>query len=446
MSTYLINCRAVHMPYSYADNYVGEKILKLSRSPHFATRCVLTKIISLVLPIFHALDACRFHFHYLHALMTKKHWIVHPSDSQTGITVDAYAKVRNRHFKEIFTSLFKGLKDPVSAVHFFNKQAELHLPEKAVTFELYPLSRLGDNIGMYNKAKWVSYKLGLPLLLKPFPHWNELRLSQRGNQALPNDLHNVYPTIAMQGPFNPNDVDVHSMSPGIYEIPFTYDARIDWSDETFRRSVQDDLITLNGIEQAELKEDTINVALHYRDGGGFDSKIEKSCVPTKFPKKQYYKEQIDYVLKTYPNSKIHFQVFTDAKNPGKIKSQFESFAKSISENTKSTVTFGCNESNQDPETTTIQDMVKMSQYRCLIRPDSGLSKLAGLIGAPELEIQPVGCHKERQSPFSVASVIDKVSVTKRVKDSKDQVDYSDANIVRIYRGAPGAVESVIKRT
>ncbi|MGB8367538.1 MAG: hypothetical protein WCD44_04225, partial [Candidatus Babeliales bacterium] len=52
---------------------------------------------------------------------------------------------------------------------------------QAVTY-FWGGGRFGDKIISYTTAKWISYKFGIPLLLKPFKHSDMLRLGKEENK------------------------------------------------------------------------------------------------------------------------------------------------------------------------------------------------------------------------------------------------------------------------
>lgn len=405
--------KPVYLPISYADNYVGKLILGNYGVIGPVKREVFGRILSVTLPFFHLIDAIRYECYYLHAKMKGKKWIV--KNEQICLSIDKYTQVRNQHLWAIFTSAFKGLINPASAVGFFAKHAEMTIPEKAITYELFPHSRLGDNVACYFNAKWAAYKMGLPLILKPFPHWNELKLSDKSPYTLPNGLYNNVPVTQLEGSFDAQAMEkIEKAEKGLFETPFMFTGNIDWSDEKFCQSAVDDLMAITGDVPYAPKENYVNVALHYRDGGDFDFQHEKYLMPAKFPCEDYYKGQIKFVLEKYKGQNVHFQIFTDSTNPQSVKKMFEDFEKSLPQDENRDVSFGCVESNDHSDHRTVSEMVQMSKYDCLIRPASGLSRLAGLMGSPKLEIYPTQASmRENQDGSGLTTSIEKVAVVTR---------------------------------
>lgn len=47
-----------------------------------------------------------------------------------------------------------------------------------ITFRYLEISRLGDYAKGYLNAKWVAAKLGVPVVLRPFPHSSKFKISE----------------------------------------------------------------------------------------------------------------------------------------------------------------------------------------------------------------------------------------------------------------------------
>lgn len=382
---------------------------------------LLTRVVSAVaLPVAHLADFFFCIGNYAKAKFFGKQWIVEPSKENLGISIEEYKKEGKRHLKVIVSSIFYGIFNPVRALSlsedFDKKLKACSSISKGITYSTPAFSRLGDHVSCYLSAKWIAHTLKLPLVVRVFPHMNELAMFKNAKCFYPPCLPISTKKIE-KGCFNENmRLKIEKAKEGIFETPFLYDAGVDWTDQEFRQSVIDDLSTLDNKKLPELRKDCLNVAIHYRDGGTFDDEMIKYSLPLKFPPMEYYQQQMKYILERFSDRNVHFEIFTDKIDHASLKVAFQEFAKKLAKGNQK-VSVDYNDLEKDLEKKVVTDMIGMSKYDCLVRADSGLSRFSGLIGNLKLEILPSHSNfvafPKTWFQSTVVTTIDKVTILER---------------------------------
>ena len=321
------------------------------------------------------------------------------------------------------------------------------------------MDRFGDQIIIYSKAKWLSYKYKIPFLLVPFEKSNKLNLfyeekhcSKLAYYCYPilytifghyvkvrteNDLTKVLKTnsklptlfISRIGTklHEHLETDIEYNNNTAWFSSLLYELMIQNSD--FAKDLKNMLQPKDKIEKLTLPKDKITVAVHLRKGGGFDPELKSAqyyntseyeteyeeinisknntsnikrivesttkiddrilaltkksfsdqCWPEKFPPEQYYVEQIKKLSNLFNNKPIYIHIFTDDKNPNKLKKQIK---KSVN---LPNVEFTYNKQNKN----ILQDYSAMTQFDCLIRSMSGFAYLSQLLGNHKIIIYPI---------------------------------------------------------
>lgn len=272
--------------------------------------------------------------------------------------------------------------------YIFDLYKENKLYKPAVTYT-FSRGRFGDNLLAYLRAKWISYKYDIPIAYKPFPHAEQLKISQEEKlQYNPDDYdtHSTY-TNSLSIESEPSTQRVINVIPyfpeTISEINPTQDwqyFQVNWKDSEFQKQAKHLLTPLVDKNNTSLSNDHINIAIHIRTGVGFDTNETRKSEPLKFPPISYYASQCSNLIAFLNTDKpLRIRIFTDHPSPELIRSAFLKKCK-ISPD----LVF-IKEQNQ---TSVVDDFSEMMQYKYLIRPQSNFSIVASLIHNYKIVISP----------------------------------------------------------
>jgi len=253
---------------------------------------------------------------------------------------------------------------------------------KKSSFITYKLSgRFGDNLLIYCKAKWISYKYGIPLLYKPFKYSNQLmldKIEQKYNGSLGQ-------TVLIQDEVT---IKLAPQAGKLYEIGFHFKPS-DWdhdevliSDERFLKEIRRLISPKKKLTELVLPKDRITVAVHVRRGGGYDQSVVVHTMPLKFPPDIYYIDQIKNISVLCGDQPLYVYIFTDDANPRVI---MEKLKKTVD---KQNIIFACRQGLNSHNTHVLEDLFNMIQFDCLIRPGSSYSMSAQILGAYKTVIFP----------------------------------------------------------
>lgn len=262
----------------------------------------------------------------------------------------------------------------------------------AITYDLSG-GRLGDNLLSYLHAKWVSYKYSLPLIFLPFPnsqsfrcHDSELRLEQSNFEFLEkrnvcslqelNEMKNYSSTLFCI-PFYYNYVNTSAWDP----YPF-----IDWDDSEFKNEIKQSLEIMVPHQVFALPKDRVAVAVHIRRGGGADHPNSFFNFPLKFPTDDYYIQQIQKIYEIL-KAPLFVYIFTDEHNPLSLVHCYQQTFKELD------IQFACRTKGNSPHTNILDDFYMLTQFDCLIRPDSNFSLVAAKLADYKIEISPRRCKR-----------------------------------------------------
>lgn len=243
--------------------------------------------------------------------------------------------------------------------------------EKALTLAL-DCGRFGDQVINYIKALWISSNNELPLQYKPFLFSDQLFLS-KVHPPLENFSRTFF--IADEG---------HSFDEeGLYVISY-YTPIEEWEDETFRRKLQELIRPIKQTRALRIPKGRISVAMHIRKGGGYDQ-CQKEA-PLKFPPDTYYLSGLKALAEHFGGQPLYVHIFTDERKPKWILDKFRSEVKTWGHNIR--IEGRTKKNGHDKNI--LEDFFAMTQFDCMIRPDSSYSRAAGAISGPIVEIVPQG--------------------------------------------------------
>jgi len=266
--------------------------------------------------------------------------------------------------------------------------------------------RLGDQLIIYSKAKWLSYKYELDFFLQPFQHSNRLKLyfnEKNINQA------RFRKKITLK---NEGDITTNQNESTLYKCHFFCHLENELfeeivKNEEFSRTLKTLIKPTSEATNLKLPQDIITVAIHIRKGHHdhpliseqiYDVKkdlykqhpqqLDKKRTyadkawPLKFPPEQFYIDQLKTLYTLLNKQNLYVFIFTD-QDPIKIINNFK-------KQSPSNIKFHCHDKNENiVDENLINDMFNMSTFDCLIRPDSSYSTIAQFIGSHKVIIEPI---------------------------------------------------------
>lgn len=247
--------------------------------------------------------------------------------------------------------------------------------DQYVTYD-FSGGRLGDCLITYLHAKWFSYKQGIPLAYQPFAYSSFLKMHDL-------EKHSRLLHISSRVPLS--KWSLFSKLPWvscIYKCPYFPESKreqrlqppsfvVDWKDPTFRALAREMISPRAELKVLKPPKDHLSVALHVREGGGYDFNGFASF-PTKFPPLSFYIEGLKCVLEKFPEESIYCYLFTDAIHP-------EELAHKIQAALPKKIEFAYRERNNVHDANVLEDFFSLFEFDVLIRPDSNFSLVPSLI-------------------------------------------------------------------
>lgn len=253
----------------------------------------------------------------------------------------------------------------------------------------YALSggRLGDNLSAYFHARWLCYKLGIPLRLIPFEYYDQLALSDM------DILINTRPFRREIFPANANEMHPGSEStlyviPYFSESPFEFNEEtkqpftVDWEDPLFDKEVRRCLHPKHPLPTIPLPSDRLTIGLHVRRGGGFDGDWFHSALPLKFPPDSYYIEQLEWVLELFKDENPYIFLLTDDQHPEQI---VENYRKALN---RPSLEINYRKENNSAQDNVLSDFFTIANFDCFIGSQSHFSLMASKLGDYLIAIYP----------------------------------------------------------
>lgn len=259
----------------------------------------------------------------------------------------------------------------------------------AKTYVTYDLGggRFGDHLLAYMHAKWISFQYQLPLLYKPFVYSKELKLddqellfeellSKEKGFSTPGSIrigHGYETQIPLQEalwicPDFPENL------PELREEP-QFHFPVDWKNSTFRAELISRIAPKNHTLSLFLPpKDAISIAIHVREGGGYDDWNTCWHAPFKLPPLKFYLDALPKVLNLFLNKKLYIRLFTDAVD-----------AKSIAYTLQQAISFRPDvfieyqREHTGHDVNVLEDFFSLFHYDVLIRPQSNFSIIPSLL-------------------------------------------------------------------
>jgi hypothetical protein len=263
----------------------------------------------------------------------------------------------------------------------------------AVTYT-FSGGRFGDNLLAYLHAKWLSYRYQIPLQYRSFRYSSELIMDQEESSAqcplpvvyldrsnyssLQTDASYLYvcPYFA-ENPWDPVQYE---------SFPLRFD--VDWTDPAFRAIARKMIAPKQALDLMIPSTHTVNIALHFREGGGYDGLINKLGDPLKFPPVAYYRECLLEIASLFRGKSIYCYVFTDAAHPESIVMQLQSAMPS-----ECPIVFDYRKTGNYHAANVLEDFFSLFHFDILIRSQSNFSTVASLLHDYAIDYFPTHCVK-----------------------------------------------------
>lgn len=220
--------------------------------------------------------------------------------------------------------------------------------QESVTYGLSG-GRFGDNLISYLHAKWISHEKKIPIVYKPFPLSDELKIDE--GEVPKGEIH-VCPY------FPESSKEIHA-NPRLFDV--------DWENELFREDVLKRIAPKRDLQLIHPPSNTINIAIHIREGGGYDDEATKKQFPLKLPPFDYYKRGLLQVISLFPGKSFYCYVFTDARRPKNLIADF------LKEIPQGTLIFFEGRERSYPNENVLEDFFSLFHFDILIRPESNFS-------------------------------------------------------------------------
>lgn len=253
--------------------------------------------------------------------------------------------------------------------------------------------RFGEHLTSYIKAKYLAEKYGLTFLYKPFVCTNELVLHTTDEVYQAREVNKRFKNVV--NVYNEQSGNITKDSQVLYVVfwstgingckdPFMINDNYEPAFvEKMRKVIAfKDKQRNSTIASCSTPSDGISVAVHIRKGGGYDTKDVIEEHKLLFPTDDFYTEQLKRIAKLFPEKNIYVHIFTDDPNPAAL-------ADSLREALKNQrFKFVYRSKGNKHDANILEDFFAMSRCECLIRPKSGYSQLAQLIGHHKIVIAP----------------------------------------------------------
>jgi hypothetical protein len=254
--------------------------------------------------------------------------------------------------------------------------ANLH-PMDAVTYSR-GAGRFGDHLIAYMHAKWISFREGVPLLYHPFPHSEGLILSQE-EMHVAEGAHFFHPSQIFVCPYFPES-DYELQSDEWKDAYFS----VDFGNEEFSWMLKKMIAPLKPLHCIHPPADQVSIAIHVREGGGYDSPHLSLDFPYKSPPVCFYSTCLNKVFEILGERPVFCFVFTDAKDPAAIVERLKQDLPA-----RYPISFHYRESNNSYTNNVLEDFFSFQNFSILIRPDSNFSIVPCLLHSFAIVCSPL---------------------------------------------------------
>jgi hypothetical protein len=271
--------------------------------------------------------------------------------------------------------------------------AQCLFADHAVTYS-FSGGRFGDNLLSYLHAKWMAFHHGILLAYIPFKYSQDLLLSEKEIHREQFDAKHI---VSMKY-FSQWK---HSWEPTLFICPYfeefeemgalrrPFQFQVDWKNKEFRQACRKMISPKNPLALIDPPYDLVGVAMHVREGGGFDDPRDTIWNPLKFPPIDFYADSLIKVWKLLIGKKIYCHLFTDANEPKILLDRIQKLLPPECD-----VLFKCREIDNRHNAHVLEDFFSLFNFDILIRPHSNFSIVPSLIQDYAIVCSPnVGMEK-----------------------------------------------------
>ena len=228
--------------------------------------------------------------------------------------------------------------------------------------------RFGDRLIAYIHAKWISLQDDVPFVYLPFPYSEFLVLSQEEIHLAeaayfldPSQLHVCPYFPEAKGELRGDEWKDKYFS-------------VDFEEQHFLWTLRKMIAPLQPLNCIHPPKDRLSIALHVREGGGYDPSDLSVYMPYKSPPFCFYPICLNKVLELLDGKPVFCFVFTDAKDPALV---VERLKKEIPADAP--ISFHYRETGNSHSNNVLEDFFSFQNFDILIRPDSNFSIVPSLI-------------------------------------------------------------------
>lgn len=251
--------------------------------------------------------------------------------------------------------------------------------------------RLGDNLLCYLHTKWISHQHNLPLRYKRFKHSSFLVLHDKELHLNKDPKKDTRLTHVIENGM----IDLDKENPTMFVCPYFPESAdekayynhfdVDWKNEEFRRIAKEMIAPKKRFRLVKPPKKTcVTIAIHVREGGGYDPESTRIDSPLKLPPMSFYLRALSDLIPLFPDQKIYCHVFTDAMDTQKIVEQLKSV---VPANTS--IEFKYRKSGNSHKKNVLVDFFSLFNFDILVRPESNFSMVPSLIHDFAITYSPV---------------------------------------------------------
>jgi len=249
----------------------------------------------------------------------------------------------------------------------------------AITYD-FSGGRFGDNLLTYLHAKWCAYQYRLPFLYKPFNYSSELNMDVEEKRYSENFYFYRNEIVLNRQKYTPHGENTIFVCPYFPEIKwelkrenyFTFP--VDWKNKEFRSHVRHMISPRNFLELIYPPENMLSIAIHMREGGGYDDEEHKFKHPLKTPPVSFYSESLKKILQMFPGQPMFCHIFTDALDPqGWINKMLADLPENVP------IQFCYRKHGNRHDSNVLEDFFSFFNFDVLIRAESNYSIVPSLI-------------------------------------------------------------------
>lgn len=262
---------------------------------------------------------------------------------------------------------------------------------RAVTYE-FSWGRFGDNLLSYLHAKWLSHHYHIPLVNKPFEYSSSLNIDEA--DASPSKEYKRLRRVTKKRIIGRKNL----FKPTLYSCRYFpedhwglsnekwHDFKVDWKDPKFREAALNAIRPKEPLHLVAPPDGPISVAIHVREGGGYDAAVVPLGFPLKLPPLNFYLKGLEEIVRLFPNKPLYCHLFTDAKNPEQIAAGFQKKFPNIE--------FHYRKENGHDQNV-LEDFFSFFNFDVLIRPLSNFSIVPSLLHDFAVVYSPKTGHVEK---------------------------------------------------